>query len=134
MKAIILIICLLFSVSCKTNDFISTALCLIRNKTVKEEALNILNKILNKDYENIFQNLATAYIKVKDVLLNQCLNKDDDNRAVLRSLDSDHGCDEEQVNICARECQIVHKPPPQYSWYTGAIDECIKGCVKQYCH
>ena len=72
MKVIVLMICLLFSVSCKTNDLISTALCLIRNKTVKEEALNIFNKILNKDYENIFQNLVTAYFKVKDVLLNQC--------------------------------------------------------------
>ena len=100
MKAIVLMVCLLFSVSCKTNDFISTALCLIRNKTVKEEALNILNKILNKDYENIFQNLATAYIKVKDALLNQCLKKEDDNPAVLRSLDSDHGCDDEKFNFC----------------------------------
>ena len=48
MKVIILMICLLFSLSSKTNDFISTALCLIRNKTVKEEALNIFDKILKK--------------------------------------------------------------------------------------
>ena len=132
MKAILLMICLLFSVSCKTNDFISTALCLIRNKTVKEEALNILNKILNKDYENIFQNLATAYIKVKDVLLNQCLNKDDDNLAVLRRLDSTPKCDDE-LSICTNECCRVYQPPPEYHWATDEINKCIIGCVDKHC-
>ena len=130
MKAIILMICLLFSVSCKTNDFISTALCLIRNKTVKEEALNILNKILNKDYENILQNLVTAYIKVKDVLLNQCLNKDD-NLAVLRRLDSSP-CDFEKIDPCTDYCIKTKKEILPYH-YTGHITECIRGCYQQYC-
>ena len=131
MKAIILMICLLFSVSCKTNDFISTALCLIRNKTVKEEALNILNKILNKDYENIFQNLATAYIKVKDVLLNQCLNKDDDNPAVLRSLSSSSPCDYEKLDPCTNDCYKNNKSKDKY--YNYIIPKCINDCYQQYC-
>ena len=125
MKVIILMICLLFSLSSKTNDFISTALCLIRNETVKEEALNIFNKILNKDYENILQNLATAYIKVKDVLLNECLNKDDENHAALRSLSP---CDYAYVNDCTQEC--LDFPKDNSSTY---LKECAKACYKKYC-
>ena len=138
MKVIILMICLLFSLSSKTNDFISTALCLIRNKTVKEEALNILNKILNKDYENIFQNLATAYIKVKDALLNQCLNKDDDNPAVLRSLSSSSECDYEKIDPCTEDClkkKFTNGNIPSQFVYLleGEKGRCIGDCYLKYC-
>ena len=136
MKAIILMICLLFSVSCKTNDFISTALCLIRNETVKEEALNIFNKILNKDYENILQNLATAYIKVKDVLLNECLKKDDDNHAALRSLS---WClDETAFNACIQGCfDMINEKYKNSTEYRGStppeLPECANACYKNVC-
>ena len=130
MKVIVLMICLLFSVSCKTNDLISTALCLIRNKTVKEEALNILNKILNKDYENIFQDLATAYFKVKDVLLNQCLNKDDVNPAVLRNLDSQ--CNNEKIDFCINICIKTYNAFKQHK-KNLRLPDCDKECHLYYC-
>ena len=136
MKVIILMICLLFSVSSKTNDFISTALCLIRNKTVKEEALNIFNKILNKDYENFFQNLATAYIKVKDVLLNECLNKDDDNHAALRSLSS---CDEDALHACIKACndmvnETYKNEKAKYMTTTPpGMQICASACFEKNC-
>ena len=126
MKVIVLMICLLFSVSCKTNDLFSTALCLIRNKTVKEEALNIFNKILNKDYENIFQDLAKAYFKVKDVLLNQCLNKDDVKPAILRSLSP---CDYEKIDACIDGC-MVHKSEPRAMLI---IADCAQKCHIKFC-
>ena len=130
MRAIILMICLLFSLSSKTNLFISTALCLIRNKTVQEEALNILNKILNKDYENIFQNLATSYIKVKDVLLSECLNKDDDNHAALRKLDL---CDESKFDACLKVCfDEINRLPKEFQ-NSKDIEKCALACYNSNC-
>ena len=131
MKVIVLMICLLFSVSCKTNDLISTALCLIRNKTVKEEALNIFNKILNKDYENIFQNLVTAYFKVKDVLLNQCFNKDDVKPAFLRSLSESYSpCDYEKIDLCVDNCRKLKSEPHAIE----IIRVCTYNCYLKYCN
>ena len=118
MKSLILIICLLFGISCKTNDFIGTALCLIRNKSVQEETLKIMNQILQKDYGNLFQALVKAYTTVKEVLKNECLKEDDDDVVLQKRV-----CDERYYTCM----DICNKKKTREEWL-----ECLRPC-DNYC-
>ena len=114
----ILILCLLLTISCSKFDFISTAKCLIRNKSVQEEALNLFNKILNKDFDNIFHHLIKAFTTIKDILSHECLNEDDDDIILQKIV-----------------CDSRYKPCRDKCWKEKTRDlwlSCMKKCDK-YC-
>ena len=115
----ILILCLLLTISCSKFDFISIAKCLIKNKSVQEEALNLFNKIIKKDFDNIFQHLIKAFTNVKDILLNECLNKDDD--IILQKRICDSG-----FQACR---DICWKKKTRELWLS-----CMDECYKNHCN
>ena len=114
----ILILCLLLTISCSKFDFISIAKCLIKNKSVQEEALNLFNKIIKKDFDNIFQHLIKAFTNVKDILLNECLNKDDD--IILQKSFCDSGFQECKDSCWTKQSRDV--------WLS-----CMDECFEKYC-
>ena len=115
----ILILCLLLTISCSKFDFISTAKCLIRNKSIQEEALNLFNKILNKDFDNIFQHLIKAFTTIKDILSHECLNEDDDD-IILQKRVCDSG-----FQACR---DICWKKKTRELWLS-----CMNVCEKNHC-
>ena len=115
----ILILCLLLAISCSKFDFISTAKCLIKNKSVQEEAFNLFNKIIKKEYDNIFQNLIKAFTTIKDIFLNECMNNDDD--IILQKITCTNG-----YQACRDVCW---KKKTRELWLS-----CLNACEKRYCY
>ena len=115
----ILILCLLLTISCSNFDFISTAKCLIKNKSVQEEVLNLFNKILKKEFNNIFQDLIKAFINIKDIYSQECLNKDDDIILQKRVCDSGY-----------QACRdICWKKKTRELWLS-----CMNECDRKHCN
>ena len=113
MKAI-LFLCFLACISC--TNIIDVALCLIKTPKFKEEALNIYEAVKTKDFVNILKTATTAFVSLKEVALNECVD-DDVN---LKLLNCEHLFN--HLSCLKKNCGLPDSSPR----YNTCLHECYK--------